>query len=70
MRRLMLLLVGVSLLSMLAGCHCFHTHGICDCEEDDHCSSRSPWVHPMAPAPESIPMPEPTPAKLPDGKKL
>ena len=70
MRRLMLLLVGVSLLTMLAGCNCFHSHGICDCEYDDHCASRSPWIRPMAPAPESIPAPEPAPMKLPDGKKL
>jgi hypothetical protein len=66
MRRLMLLLVGVSLLTTLAGCHCFFAHGVCDCEQDDHCSSRSPWVRPAVPA-ESIP--EPLPAKLPDGKK-
>jgi hypothetical protein len=69
MRHFMLLLVGVGLLSLLTGCcNCFHSHGICDCEEDDHCSSRSPWVHGSATGlPEAIG--EPMPAKLPDGKK-
>jgi hypothetical protein len=69
MRRMMVFLVGVSLLSMLAGCNCFHSHGICDCEDDDHCSSRSPWIRGNGmPAAESMPAPEAL--KLPDGKKL
>jgi hypothetical protein len=74
MRRMMLMLMGVGLLSMLAGCHCFHAHGVCDCEEFDHCTSRSPWVHGgMAPGGEAMPVgesiPAPGPAKLPDAKK-
>jgi len=47
-----------------------HSHGICDCEVDDYCTSRSPWIRTgatMAPPVETIPAPS-VPAKLPDGK--
>ncbi len=72
MRRLMFMLVSVSLLTMLAGCcSAFHSHGICDCEEDDWCASRSPWVRTGSPAPAPVEsLPAPTPAKLPDAKKV
>jgi hypothetical protein len=44
-----------------------HRHGICDCEEDDHCATRMPWLrmsmgHAVEP---SEPLPAPT--KLPKG---
>jgi hypothetical protein len=46
-----------------------HKHGVCDCESDDYCTSRSPWIRnnvaSIAPPVEST---QP-PAKLPDGKK-
>ncbi len=45
-----------------------HKHGICDCEVDEYCSSRSPWIRnagAVAPPVESI---QP-PAKLPAGNK-
>lgn len=83
MRRTMLMLVGAGLLSMLAGCHCFCAHGVCDCEDlfEDQCIERQPWACHCAPPPmvapagavvfpppaESIPSPGPT--KLPDAKK-
>ncbi len=56
MRRLILSLLCVSWLAIFAGCHstcnqgcnkgCHAgcTHGVCDCEFEDHCSSRTPWV--------------------------
>jgi hypothetical protein len=80
MRRLLFMLVSVTLLTMLAGCQgIFHAHGVCDCEDDEYCSSRSPWVHGahMVPAipltttlpAEAVPAPAPMPAKLPDVKK-
>lgn len=66
MRRMMLLLVGVGLLGMLTGCNIYHGHGVCDCEEFDYCTSRSPWVHGSTSAvPEALPMP----ASTPDAKK-
>ena len=51
-----------------------HSAGICDCQGDDYCSSRAPWlrVAQQAPAPESIPAPLPPGKDQPDakGKKL
>ena len=58
MRRLILSLLGVSSLAIFAGCHTCSpgcntglgghsrstSHGVCDCEVDDHCSSLTPWV--------------------------
>ena len=52
-----------------------HAHGICDCEYDDYCTSRSPWIRVSASQPiQSAPTipssePIPAPAKLPDVKK-
>jgi hypothetical protein len=68
MRRLMLMLIAIGLLGgSLAGCHTAHSRGICDCEEDDHCLERQPWLRLGVPSTsESIPTP---PSKLPDGKK-
>ncbi len=44
-----------------------HTYGICDCEYDDYCSSRSPWIRQSAT--KSMPSaPLPMPGKLPDVK--
>jgi hypothetical protein len=69
MRRLMLLLVAVGLLGSLAGCHHVYSHGKCDCEFDDHCLERSPWLRTgvpiSSPAPETV-LP---PMKLPEAKK-
>jgi hypothetical protein len=46
-----------------------HTHGVCDCEMDDHCSSRSPWIRNASPAsPPAAEVVQP-PANLPDGNK-
>ena len=49
-----------------------HSHGICDCEYDDYCSSRSPWVRHGGVTPVGLPVapvePIPAPSKLPDPK--
>ena len=85
MRRFMLLLIAVGSLGSLVGCNSCgrggcsglgggsgsHSvmHGICDCELDNHCRDRSPWVQmgvPVTQASEAVPAP---PMKLPDGKK-
>jgi hypothetical protein len=88
MRRLMSMLVAACFLASMAGC-CANScgsrgscgggggHGIsqgmCDCEMDDHCLERSPWLRFGAgvtgeqPAGEPIPV---APTKLPDGKRL
>jgi hypothetical protein len=42
MRRVLYSLVAVGLFGMLAGC--CHTHGVCDCDYDDHCYTRQPWI--------------------------
>ena len=44
MRRLMLILVALSFLGAMSGCKHACSHGMCDCEYDDYCSSRSPWI--------------------------
>jgi hypothetical protein len=43
-------------------------HGICDCEMEDYCSSRSPWIRNGYSAAPPVEVIQP-PAKLPDGKK-
>lgn len=67
MRRIMLCLMAVGLFGLVGGCHSMHSHGICDCEQDDYCSSRQPWALHGAPiSGETIQTP---PVKLPDVKK-
>ena len=46
MRRLLLALTALSLLGALVGCKSAGpcVRGACDCEFDDHCYSRQPWV--------------------------
>jgi hypothetical protein len=46
-----------------------HAHGICDCEFDDYCASRSPWVRLGAPTHVGGHVGEPIPSPLP-GKVL
>ena len=76
MRRTLFSLIAVGLLGTLGCCHT-HSHGICDCENDNHCESRAPWIqhggagtiiHSSANTtmPETVVVP---PTKLPDGKK-
>jgi len=68
MRRMMFWLVAVSFLSSLVGCELIHSHGVCDCEEDNHCRDRSPWVQIVAPSTtksEAVPAPK----KLPETTK-
>jgi len=68
MRRMMFLLVAVSFLGSLVGCKLIHTHGVCDCEEDNNCRDRSPWVQFAAPtttSSEAVPVPK----KLPETTK-
>ena len=46
-----------------------HSHGICDCQGDDHCSSRAPWIRLGFQAPaESLPLPMPAAKDQPDAK--
>jgi hypothetical protein len=58
----------------LGGAHA-HSHGICDCEYDDYCLSRAPWVrlgfhaNGSAPIPAGESIPAPLPSKnLPEVK--
>ncbi len=44
MRRLLLSMMALSSLSVMMGCSCYRTSGICDCAYDDYCSSRTPWI--------------------------
>jgi hypothetical protein len=61
-------------LGSLVGCGHTHSHGICDCEFEDYCTSRSPWVRggvmvaPAGGAPVVVEKVAP-PSKLPDVKK-
>jgi hypothetical protein len=49
------------------GCKSGHSHGVCDCDPDNHCYTRTPWpIAPGGPAGEQVH----PPTKLPDGKKL
>jgi len=76
--RATILAIAASVLVGLSGCHWMHSHGVCDCEFDDYCSSRTPWVRstgmPPAivngtiPSTPSEPIPAPAPSKLPDVK--
>ena len=53
MRRLFFCLLALTMTGMLQGCR--HTAGVCDCEYDDPCASRSPWIqHHDGALPESI----------------
>ena len=56
-----------------AGKHA-HSHGICDCDFDDYCASRAPWIRlgvhsepAVGPAGEPLPPPV-TPKNLPEVK--
>lgn len=71
--------IAASVLVGLSGCHWMHSHGVCDCEYDDYCTSRTPWVRSTGmpppvvsstpgPISEPIPAPAPAPSKLPDVK--
>jgi hypothetical protein len=47
------------------GGHGGHGHGICDCDEDDYCTSRTPWVRQggfISPNGAVLPAGEPIPA--------
>jgi hypothetical protein len=79
MRRLIGLLACACVMSVLAGCNLYHWHGVCDCQYDDYCSSRAPWVRQggavaptteyVSPTPGNIEsIPAPLPAKLPQSK--
>jgi hypothetical protein len=67
--------LAVALLGSLGCCH--HSHGVCDCEEDNYCASRAPWIQHggagggviQSSAPMSIPEVVVPPTKLPEGKK-
>jgi hypothetical protein len=75
--RFLFMSVAMVIIGSLAGC-CSggsggrgHMHGICDCEYEDYCSSRAPWIRMGGHITTSpIAEPVPPPAKLPDGKKL
>jgi hypothetical protein len=70
MRSLITMIVAVALLSSM-GCHHMWSHGVCDCENDNLCFTRTPW--PIAPQATVTPAGEPIAPpvnKLPDGKKL
>lgn len=45
MRRMLLSAFALAFLSLLAGCkHGGHWHGVCDCDHDDMCCTRQPWL--------------------------
>jgi len=57
MRRLFFSLLALSFVGTVLGCR--HTHGVCDCEADDPCCTRAPWVQRGgAEPPTTMPMPE------------
>jgi hypothetical protein len=66
MRRLLFSALALSWLGLLTGCHCITSHGVCDCDIDDHCASRQPWVA-MGAAPALGTPVEYAPAPLPKG---
>lgn len=45
MRRLLFSLLALSYAGMLTGCSWIHSHGVCDCEVEDPCCNRAPWVN-------------------------
>ena len=42
------------------------SQGVCDCEDDNHCLERAPWVRLGSPVRQAEPIAPPS--KLPDGK--
>lgn len=76
MRRVLFSLLALSLMTVVAGC--CHTHGVCDCDIDDHCFTRQPWLRhggvaqpiageaAAAPVRERMPAGEAAPARLPE----
>ena len=72
MRRLMLILVALSFLGSMSGCKHACPHGMCDCEYDDHCATRSPWMRYSGPSTSLAAPVEGIPAAahaMPEGKK-
>jgi hypothetical protein len=75
MRRLMSLLIAFTFLASLAGCSCCggrghgFSQGMCDCESDDHCLERAPWLR-FGASPSDGETIKTPPAKMPDGKSL
>jgi hypothetical protein len=70
---MLMLTAAAVILGSLVGCHSVCSHGICDCEYDDYCASRSPWMrgNVMVAPPGGVAPAErvPAPSKLPDVKK-
>lgn len=71
--RILILTVAALVLGSLSGCKWAHSHGICDCEFDDYCASRAPWVrgNGVHASPEEgyhAPAPVTAPATLPEVK--
>lgn len=52
MRRVLYSLMAAGLVGLFAGC--CHTHGVCDCDVDDYCYTRQPWIH-HPPIPAALP---------------
>ncbi|MCI0641808.1 MAG: hypothetical protein L0Y72_20510 [Gemmataceae bacterium] len=48
MRRLLFSLFALCFMGAMAGC--CTTHGVCDCDFEDHCSTRAPWIQVSAPS--------------------
>jgi hypothetical protein len=44
MRRTLFSVLALGMLGLSVGCKTSSTHGVCDCEVDDHCATRQPWV--------------------------
>ncbi len=67
MRRWMLFFAVVVFVGSLAGCKCrSFSHGVCDCEIDNHCHTRAPWTRNAPPMTGEIIA---APSKMPEGKK-
>ncbi|MCI0376658.1 MAG: hypothetical protein L0215_03550 [Gemmataceae bacterium] len=47
MRRLLFSLFALCFMGALAGC--CTSHGVCDCDFEDHCSTRAPWIQVSSP---------------------
>lgn len=59
MRRAFLSAIVLASLSLFAGCkHCVTWHGVCDCDHDDMCCTRQPWLN-------NAPVPAPGPIHTP-----